>query len=120
MTKGGQLSLQHPPILCLQFRQLGRDYGEAVGVALAFALPVFLVIVLGWIPRRRALDGGHRALPGMLIIPAGNGRRSRGALRIVQREQRGAVLGAQIIALPVKLRWIMRGEVDIEDRKSVV
>src|SRR5688572_32506357 len=42
-----------------ELRQLGRDHREAVGIALPFAIPVFLVIILCWVPFGRAFDGRH-------------------------------------------------------------
>ena len=50
----------------------------------------------------------------MRLVPARDRGFGFGALRIVKREQRSAVLGADIAALAVELGRIVRGKVDVE------
>jgi tRNA A37 threonylcarbamoyladenosine synthetase subunit TsaC/SUA5/YrdC len=56
---GGRL---HPRLEALaELLQLGRDDRDAIGVALALAGPIILVIILGRIPFAHRLDGRHDA-----------------------------------------------------------
>ena len=50
----------------------------------------------------------------MVAIPAGDGGFGLGPLRIVQREDRAAILGADITALTVQLRRIMGAQKHVE------
>jgi len=70
-----------------QFLQLGRYHRKAIGIALAFALPILLMIVLRRIPHRRAFDGRHDRLRAG-GLRAGNCSFHCGALLVVRREQR--------------------------------
>src|SRR3546814_10511206 len=99
-----------------QLRELGRDDREAIGAALSFAVPIGLVMILGGIPVRGRLDrGDDRGRPVRLVARDG---RARGILlRGVQREDGAAVLGADVVPLPVALRRIVGREPDVRSEE---
>src|SRR3546814_7341851 len=96
---------------------LGRDDREAIGAALSFAVPIGLVMILGGIPVRGRLDrGDDRGRPVRLVARDG---RARGILlRGVQREDGAAILGADVVPLPVELRRIVGREQRSEEHTS--
>ena len=94
-----------------QFHQLGRDNCKAVRVPLAFAIPVFLMVILRRVPFA-ALDGGDGLLPLVFVVPTRNGGPGFFFLPF-EREDRTAILGADIVALPVQLGRIMRTQKDV-------
>src|SRR5690606_5016964 len=96
-----------------QLSQLRRNRRQAVRIALTFAAPVFLVIVLGGVPLCRPLDS-RDCSAAMFGIPARDGRFGFGALTAAQRDDRAAVLGANIVALAVELRRIVRAQEYVE------
>ncbi len=61
-------------------------------------------------------------LPAMLVVPAGDGGFGLGLLGLVEREDRAAVLGADVVALAVELGRVVRAEehvVDLGERDLV-
>src|SRR5690606_39732083 len=73
----------------------------------------FLMVVLGGIPLCRSLDCGDRAA-AVFGVPARDGRFGFGTLTVVQRKDRAAVLGADIVALAVELRRVVGAHEDVE------
>src|SRR4030095_2556233 len=96
-----------------QLLQLGRDDSQAVGVLLAFAGPIILVIILRRIPFGLGLDGGDDRLVLFLLRPFDGGARL-GFLALVLREDGRAILRADVAALPVELGRVVRREENIE------
>ena len=97
-----------------QLLQLGRDDGEAIGIALAFALPNNP----GDNPRPDTI-----APSGSIVVTIGAGQSAaarsiaaprRRLLLAARREDRRAILGADVIALAVELGRIVGGEEDVE------
>src|SRR5688572_15769139 len=97
-----------------ELRQLGRDHREAVGIALPFAIPVFLVIILCWVPFGRAFDGRHGRIV-VLGVPTRDRLLGLAALRVAEWKDRAAVLGTDIVALTVELGRIVRAHEHVED-----
>ena len=95
-----------------QLHQLGRDDREAVGIALAFAVPILLVVVFCRVPFAR-LDRGHRALAGVVVVPALDRRFGLCALLVIQGKDGAAVLGSDVAALAVELGRVVRAEEDV-------
>src|SRR5690606_14889881 len=93
---------------------LGRDDRQAIGIPLAFALPVFLVVVFRRVPLGWAFDSGNRRIV-VLCVPARDGPLRFLVLRFAQREDRAAILRSDVVALAVQLRRIMGAEKDVED-----
>src|SRR3546814_1403934 len=74
--------------------ELGRHDREAIGAALAFAVPIGLMIILGRIPVRKGFDrGDDRCRPVRLVA---RDRRACGLfLRGVQRKDGAAILRSE-------------------------
>src|SRR6476619_3000044 len=80
--------------------ELGRNRREAVGIALPFARPIILVIILGRIPFAHRLDGRHHAAVIVLVRAIDCLSRQALLLRVLGEDGR-TVLRAHVIALPV-------------------
>src|SRR4030095_7873630 len=100
MLRCRRLALHPRPEALSELGQLGRNDGDAVGGALALARPIILMIILGREPVTFRLDGRHH-LAVMLLVGARNRGHGRLALPLILREDSGAILGADIIALAV-------------------
>jgi hypothetical protein len=81
-----------------QLLELGRDNSEAIGVPLALARPIILVIVFGRIPFGLGLDGRDDRQVDTLLV-AGDCRPRFGFLAFVLGEYRRAILRADVVAL---------------------
>src|SRR3546814_2385084 len=79
--------------------ELGRDMRDAIRIALAVALPIFLMIVFGRPETVGKLDRGDDRLRPFRLIAFDRGQRGV-MLHLILREDRRAILRADIIALP--------------------
>src|SRR5439155_3036851 len=96
-----------------QFLQLGWDHGEAIGVPLTLVRPIILVIGFGWPPVAHRFDRGDDPA-SLLLIGPGNRFARLAVLLVALREDRRAVLSANVVALTIELRRVVRGEEDVE------
>src|SRR3546814_1649576 len=85
-----------------QLLELVRDMRDAIRIALAVALPIFLMIVFGRPETVGKLDRGDDRLRPFRLIAFDRGQRGV-MLHLILREDRRAILRADIIALPVEL-----------------
>ncbi len=97
-----------------QFRELRRDDREAIAVRLPLAVPIALMIIFGGIPDRHLLNRRYNRFGLIGLRPFNSGARL-GLLFGIFNKQGRAVLCADIIALPIELRRIMSGEMNVED-----
>src|SRR5438874_50426 len=96
-----------------QFLQLGRDDREAIGVPLALVRPIILMVSFGLPPVAHWLDRGDDAPAEFLIRPRDR-LAGPAVLLFALREDRRAILGADVVALPVELRRVVGGKKDVE------
>src|SRR6185503_6929567 len=87
---------------------------EAIGISLPFPLPIVLVIVFRRPPFRLRLDLGDNSTVPIALSPRERMLRFLFLLRVLRADRR-SILRADVVALPIQLRRIMRGEKDVEE-----